>query len=92
VRRPRLVRAALTVGLACAFVVTGSSGASAAPGDPAPGTPEYLARDAQNIADAWRPVSLCRADHLSFYFCSGYDIATASGRQTDDDIAGVGCG
>ena len=29
------------------------SGASAAPGDPAPGTPAYLARDAQNIADAY---------------------------------------
>ena len=39
----------------------------------------------------WRAVALDRADHLSFYFCSGYDIATAPGRQVDDDIAGVGC-
>jgi hypothetical protein len=40
----------------------------------------------------WHPVTLDRADRLSFYFCSGYDIATASGRQVNDDIAGVGCG
>src|SRR5690349_16416280 len=52
-RRPRLARAAVAAGLACAVVVAGSSGASAAPGDPAPGTPAYLARDAQNIADAY---------------------------------------
>jgi hypothetical protein len=36
-------------------------------------------------------VTLNRADRLSFYFCSGYDIGTASGRAVDDDIAGVGC-
>ena len=40
---------------------------------------------------SWQPVTLNRADRLSFYFCSGYDIATASGRQVNDDIAGVGC-
>jgi hypothetical protein len=39
----------------------------------------------------WRTVSLDRAEQLSFYFCSGDDVATASGRQVDDDIAGVGC-
>ena len=39
----------------------------------------------------WQPITLDRADHLSFYFCSGYDIATSSGRQVDDDIADVGC-
>ena len=39
----------------------------------------------------WRPVTLERADHLSFYFCSGYDIATGTGRAVDDDIADVGC-
>ena len=39
----------------------------------------------------WRPVTLHRADRLSFYFCSGYDIATRNGRQTDGDISGVGC-
>ena len=39
----------------------------------------------------WQPVTLNRADRLSFYFCSGYDLATSSGRQRDDDIAGVGC-
>jgi hypothetical protein len=51
-RRP-LSRAALAVGAALAVVVAGSSGVAAAHGDPAPGTPEYLARDAQNIADAY---------------------------------------
>jgi dienelactone hydrolase len=49
---------------------------------------DYLEPDSTGT---WRSVPLDRADHLSFYFCSGYDIATASGRQTDDDIAGVGC-
>jgi hypothetical protein len=44
-----------------------------------------------NSAGTWRSVALNRAEHLSFYFCSGYDIATASGRRADDDIAGVGC-
>ena len=39
----------------------------------------------------WQPVTLNRADRLSFYFCSGYDVATATGRQQNDDIAGVGC-
>lgn len=39
-------------------------------------------------AGAWRPVTLDRDEHLSFYFCSGYDLA--AGRNTD--ITGVGCG
>jgi hypothetical protein len=39
----------------------------------------------------WQPVTLNRADRLSFYFCSGYDFGTGSGRQQNDDIAGVGC-
>jgi hypothetical protein len=51
-RRP-LPRAALALGAALAVVVSGSSGAAAAPGNPAPGTPEYVARDVQNIADAY---------------------------------------
>jgi hypothetical protein len=42
-------------------------------------------------SSGWHSVSLKRADRLSFYFCSGYDIATAKGRAVDDDIAGVGC-
>ena len=41
---------------------------------------------------AWKPVTLNRADRLSFYFCSGYDMNTANGRKVNDDIAGVGCG
>src|SRR4051795_1510459 len=49
----RRTRAAAVVALALSLVVAGSSGASAAPGDPAPGTPQYLAGDAQNIADAY---------------------------------------
>jgi dienelactone hydrolase len=53
-RRSRLVRAGLAVGIALAVLVSGSTGATAAPGNgPAPGSPEYLARDAQNIADAY---------------------------------------
>src|SRR3954453_2058041 len=42
-------------------------------------------------ATGWRGVTLDRDQRLSFYFCSGYDIATASGRQHDDDLTGVGC-
>ena len=49
---------------------------------------DYLEPDSTGT---WRTVALDRAEHLSFYFCSGYDIGTASGRQTNDDIAGVGC-
>ena len=49
---------------------------------------DYLEPDSTGT---WRSVALDRAEHLSFYFCSGYDIGTASGRQVDDDIAGVGC-
>lgn len=49
----RLPRAVLALSAALAVVLTGAPGAAAAPGDPAPGSPEYLARDAQNIADAY---------------------------------------
>src|SRR4051812_19739832 len=49
---------------------------------------DYLEPDSTG---KWRTVALDRAEHLSFYFCSGYDIGTASGRQVDEDIAGVGC-
>ena len=42
-------------------------------------------------SSGWHAVTLKRADRLSFYFCSGYDFGTASGRAVDDDIAGVGC-
>lgn len=52
-RRPRPARAALVLGVALAVVATGSPAASAAPGDPAPGSPEYVARDVRNIADAY---------------------------------------
>jgi hypothetical protein len=52
-------------------------------------TLEYLEPDATGT---WQPITLDRGEHLSFYFCSGYDIATSSGRQVDDDIADVGCG
>jgi hypothetical protein len=32
------------------------------------------------------------SDHRpSFYFCSGYDVATSGGRQAADGITGVGC-
>jgi hypothetical protein len=39
----------------------------------------------------WHPVTLNRADRLSFYFCSGYSLSTPQGKKTDDDLAGVGC-
>ena len=39
-------------------------------------TLEYLEPDATGT---WQPITLDRGEHLSFYFCSGYDIATASG-------------
>ena len=40
----------------------------------------------------WAPVTLKRADHLSFYFCSAYGFHSAAGKLlSDGDIAGVGC-
>ena len=51
-------------------------------------TLDYLEPDATGT---WQPLTLDRAENLSCYFCSGYDIGTAAGRQADDDIAGVGC-
>ena len=39
----------------------------------------------------WAPVTLKRADRLSFYFCSGYAFRSASGRRLENtDIASVG--
>src|SRR3954452_19825172 len=49
--RPFSAVAALA--LASSLVVAGAGGAAAAPSDPAPGSPAYVARDAQNIADAY---------------------------------------
>src|SRR6185312_14436328 len=51
-RRPRL-RSAVVATAAAVAVVAFAPGAQAAPGDPAPGSPAYLARDPQNIADAY---------------------------------------
>src|SRR5206468_9066746 len=40
----------------------------------------------------WKPVTLHRADRLSFYFCSGYSFVTAWGKKVlDNDMAHVGC-
>jgi dienelactone hydrolase len=36
----------------------------------------------------WKPVTLKRADRLSFYYCSGYAMRSTG---VDDDIAEVGC-
>src|SRR6476660_1845910 len=53
-RRPRLVRSALALAVVAGIVAAGTSGASSASGSvPAPGSPEYSARDNQNIADAY---------------------------------------
>ncbi|MBV9293548.1 MAG: hypothetical protein JO222_13955 [Frankiales bacterium] len=41
---------------------------------------------------AWRPVTLHRAQRVSFYFCSGYSLRTPNGgRLVNDDLAHVGC-
>ncbi len=51
----------------------------------------YLEPVGQN---RWAPVTLTRADRLSFYFCSGYDFRSATGRRlAAPDLGGVGgCG
>src|SRR5947209_19655103 len=49
-RRPRPSAALVTAGIALAVVVPGIAGASTGP---TPGSPAYLPRDAQNIADAY---------------------------------------
>ncbi|RBY98022.1 alpha/beta hydrolase [Blastococcus sp. TF02-8] len=51
-------------------------------------TLRYLEPDATGT---WRPISLDRDEHLSFYFCSGYSLRTAGGEVRDDDLTGVGC-
>jgi hypothetical protein len=40
----------------------------------------------------FHPVQLDRADLLSFYYCSGYDLRDRGQRFTSVDVAGVGCG
>ena len=43
------------------------------------------------IGQFWAPVTLNRADRLSFYFCSGYAFHTATGvLEQTTDIASVG--
>src|SRR6478736_2538773 len=49
-RRPCALRVAVTLGAALTVLVPGIASASAGP---APGSPAYLARDPQNIADAY---------------------------------------
>jgi dienelactone hydrolase len=52
------------------------------------GSFEYLE---PQIGHVWAPVTLNRADRLSFYFCSGYAFHTATGvLEQTADIAGVG--
>jgi dienelactone hydrolase len=38
----------------------------------------------------WSPVTLQRADRLSFYFCTGYGFHSGSGLVQNRDVAGVG--
>src|SRR3954465_5658739 len=52
-RCSRLVRAAVAAATSFAVLGAASSGAFAAPGQRGPGSPASLARDAQNIADAY---------------------------------------
>ena len=49
-RRRSALRAAVTVAIVVAVALPGTAGASTGP---TPGSPDYLARDAQNIADAY---------------------------------------
>ncbi|HZU78489.1 MAG TPA: hypothetical protein VE991_01125 [Acidimicrobiales bacterium] len=40
----------------------------------------------------WKPITVARDAHLSFYFCSGYAFHTAGGgTAVDHDIVGDGC-
>src|SRR5689334_11007743 len=52
-RRPGTVRLAVLVAALLAAAPAFVSAAAAAGAGPAPGSPEYLARDARNIADAY---------------------------------------
>jgi hypothetical protein len=45
-----------------------------------------------SAGSGWSPVTLRRADRLSFYFCSGYGFHSNTGQLlSNGDIAGVGC-
>jgi len=44
-----------------------------------------------SAGDIWKPVTLQRADRLSFYFCSGMDVRTGRGQVVDDDLSGLDC-
>jgi len=44
-----------------------------------------------SAGDIWKPVTLQRADRLSFYFCSGMDVRTGRGQVVDEDLSGLGC-
>lgn len=44
-----------------------------------------------SAGDIWKPVTLQRADRLSFYFCSGMDIRTGRARVVNDDLSELGC-
>jgi hypothetical protein len=39
----------------------------------------------------WTAVQFTRDDHLSFYFCSGYDFHVPAGQFSNPDIIGAGC-
>lgn len=51
----------------------------------------HRSRPVRAVLGTWRPVTLDQDELLSFYLCSGHDVATADGRAADDDLTGVGC-
>jgi dienelactone hydrolase len=53
--------------------------------------PSYTYLEPGPEAGRFHPIQLKRADLLSFYYCSGYDLRDRGQRYTSVDIAGVGC-
>jgi hypothetical protein len=40
--------------------------------------------------DVWKPVTLRRAEQLSFYYCSAYSLGSGAVKLSNPDVAGVG--
>jgi hypothetical protein len=53
--------------------------------------PSYTYLESGPEAGRFHPIQLKRADLLSFYYCSGYDLRDRGQRYTSVDVAGVGC-
>ena len=77
--RPRRLGAAVSLGIALAVAVPGSAGAASGP---TPGSPQYLARDAQNIADAYGRQTAPDGQLSPEYGLASAAYATRSGPRT----------